>query len=178
MSSVQHVTEQECMDKLQWGIERVANASDEEMIYALDMFYKNAANQPIPSPPPQSPSTPPSPTPTNPRGNDVHIVGRLRDSIRMKTQCIASEDILEEDISLLHTSIDNDNQLLKHELNSIRDQLDLKRTEETKKYKIRSLLQKVVHSVGADADIEHLKEVDVQLTMLKDDIRRMKKIVG
>jgi hypothetical protein len=180
MSSIQQVTEQECMDKLHWDVDRVANASDEEMVYALNMFYKKAGKQSAavpPPPPPQSLSAPSSP-PTNTRKSDVHIVGRLRDSIRMKTLCISSDDILAEDIDLLRTSIDSDNQLLKQELNSIRDQLDLKRTEETKKYKIRSLLQKVVHSVGADADIAHLKEVDVQLTMIKENIKRMNNIIG
>ena len=169
MTTRQHLIEQDCMDKLRWTVDRVAAASDEEMIQALTMFDKQTLP---PRPDSPRPMTPPAKT------CSTHIVERLRESIRMKTSCITSDDLLMEDEDLLRSSIDTDKQTLKNELNVLRDQIDEKRIEETKKNKILNLLQAVVQSVGGVDDVLHLKEVVVQLAAIKATTKRLKKLIG
>ena len=106
------------------------------------------------------------------------MVELLRESIRMKTSCITSDDLLMEDENLLQSSIDTDKQTLKNELNALRDQIDEKRIEETKKTKILNLLQNVVESVGGVDDVQHLKEVLVKLASIKATIKRLQKLIG
>ena len=156
------------MDKLRWSVDRVADASDEEMIHALTMFDKQ-------SPEPVSARPPPSQATKTP---STHIVDRLRESIRMKMYCVDSEDLLPEDADLLGTSIESDKQTLKNELNILRDQIDMKRMEETKKMKILNLLQTVVQSVGGVQDVSHLKEVTSQLATIKSSIKQLKQLIG
>jgi hypothetical protein len=171
MTTRQHLIEQDCMDKLRWSVDRVASASDEEMIQALTTFDKQ-----LPPPPPQSDSPRPMSPPI--ATGITHIVERLRESIRMKTSCITSDDLLTEDEDLLRSSIDTDKQTLQNELDTLRDQIDEKRIEETKKTKILNLLQTVVQSVGGTDDVLHLKEVVVQLAAIKAAIKRLKKLIG
>lgn len=174
MTTRQHLIEQDCMDILGWGVDRVANSTDNEMLDALSKFKRIP-----PCVPPKIPSLQsvqgdnPTVLPTVAYKSDNSMIDRLRDSIRLKTLCISSDDLLVEDVTLLQTSIERDNHTLTNELNSIRDQLDKKRLTESKKYKIRNLLQKVVHSVGDASDVAHLKEVDVQLSTIKEDIKRL-----
>jgi hypothetical protein len=166
MTTRQHLIEQDCMDKLRWSVDRVADASDEEMIQALTMFDKQST-EPVSARPPCPTKTP-----------STHIVDRLRESIRMKMYCLDSEDLLPEDADLLGTSIESDKQTLKNELNILRDQIDMKRMEETKKMKILNLLQTVVQSVGGVQDVSHLKEVTSQLATIKSSIKQLKQLIG
>ena len=159
------------MDKLRWSVDRVADASDEEMIQALTMFDKQST-EPVSARPPPSQAICPTKTPS------THIVDRLRESIRMKMYCVDSEDLLPEDADLLGTSIESDKQTLKNKLNILRDQIDMKRMEETKKMKILNLLQTVVQSVGGVQDVSHLKEVTSQLATIKSSIKQLKQLIG
>jgi hypothetical protein len=170
MTTRQHLIEQDCMDRLHWTVDRVAAASDEEMIQALTMLDKQPTE---PAPPrPQSPVVCLKKTPS------THIVDRLRESIRMKMYCLTSDDLLQEDSDLLGTSIESDKQTLQNELNSLRDQIDVKRIEENKKMKIITLLQTVVQSVSGVDDVLHLKEATSQLAVIKSCIKQLKQLIG
>jgi len=178
MTTRQHLIEQDCMDKLGWAVDRVANSSDEEMISALFQFDRLSTSVIPIKPCPRTEKAPIVSSPMAVHSGDLSIIARIRDSIRLKTLCLSSDDLLIEDATFLQKSIVRDNQTLTDELNSIRDQLDKKRVTESKKFKIRNLLQKVVHSVGGAADMEHLKEVDLQIIVIKEDIKRLNEAIG
>jgi hypothetical protein len=186
MTTRQHLIEQDCMDRLGWSIEHVAGASDTEMLNALTLFESEPRvlfdAVPVPAPLPlisrEVSLPPPVPPPVSRSGDEGHLVVRLRESIRLKTVCITSNELLTEDIALLKRSIVKDNESLQEECEVVRDQLDRKQTEETKKHKIRSLLQKVVDSVGGVDDSAHLSEVVAQLLVLRQEIQNLKQIVG
>jgi hypothetical protein len=154
------------MDKLGWSIERVAHATDEEMIKGLSQFETKTVVEPENS------------LQSRPKTNEktVHVVDRLREAIYLKTTYISSEDLLQEDHILLKLSVDKDKQALAKALTSIRDQMNQKRTEETKKTKLRILLQKVVLSVGGVDDVTHLAEVDSQLLSLKTVLHGLQRL--
>ena len=166
MTTRQHLIEQDCMDKLHWNVERVALSSDDEMIQALAKF--ESLDTPA--------SSPERILPTKP--SEIHLVERLRDVITMKTVCIASNDLLDEDADFLRVSIDRDTQTLKSAMASLMDQVDCQRIQENKKCKIRTLLQTVVNSVGGTDDAIHLKEVDRQILVIKENIQEMRRIIG
>jgi hypothetical protein len=178
MTTRQHLIEQDCRDKLKWSVEQVARSSDDEMIQALSACESSytAQNRRV------SPQHNVVPTsimpPVQTKTCDVHLVERLRESINMKTVCIASDDLMEEDNKFLLASLDRDNKSLKTALDAIMDQIDVQRIQETKKCKIRSLLHHVVNSVGGMDDVVHLKEVDRQLVVIKENIQGLRNIVG
>jgi hypothetical protein len=104
---------------------------------------------------------------------DIPMVSRLRESIRLKRVCIASEDILSEDVVRLNTSIERDVRCLRDELAAVQDEIDVHTVEEAKKYKIQNVLRKVLQSVGGPDDILHMQEVERQLCCLQDRIQAL-----
>ena len=178
MTTRQHLIEQDCMDKLKWSVERVARSSDDEMIQALSLSESSNTTPTRRAPPPHTIVPIPTIVPVQTKRCEVHLVERLREAINMKTVCIASDDLLDEDTEFLRASLDRDNKSLKNALAALMNQIDCQRVQETKKCKIRTLLHHVVNSVGGVDDVAHLKEVDRQLVVIKENIQELRRIVG
>jgi hypothetical protein len=178
MTTRQHLIEQDCMDNLKWSVERVARSSDDEMIQALAHFESSNTAHNRRASTHQNVVPIPTMLPVLNKKCELHLVERLRDAINMKTVCIASNDLMDEDTACLRASLDRDNQSLENALSVLMDQMNCQRIQETKKCKIRTLLHHVVNSVGGVDDVAHLKEVDRQLVEIKENIQGLRKLVG
>ena len=192
MTTRQHLMEQDCMDQLGWGVHRVANATDEEMLFALKNWRKKSSREivvPVVLPkesvvekqicqegvsrrdPVVLPRQNMAEKPIHQK--EVYRVDKLRECIRLKVLCMTSEDLLEDDINLLKVSVRNDNLLLEQELNAIRDQIDVKRTEESKKVRVRDLMHKCTQSVGGKEDLLYLATIDGQLLCIQKEVETL-----
>ena len=103
---------------------------------------------------------------------------RLRESMGLKTVCLASGELLDEDRVVLQTSLDRDQTLLQAAVRELQDQIDRLRRHESKKGTLRQVLQSAVHSVGSMEDAVELTEVDRQLRVLLETIQGLTRLVG
>lgn len=177
MTTRQHLIEQDCMDRLGWSIDKVATSTDTDMIQALSRFEQNKRKEHqenIPNNEVHEKKV----TTEHRSPCETHIIAKLRDSIQLKSSCLSSTDILDEDKVLLHASISKDKQTLENELNVIRDRLDSKRIIESQKQRVRTILQKTVQSLGTPEDESHLQLVESCLRDIRDEIVNLKKILG
>lgn len=185
----QQMIEHDCMDKLHWSIQKVAASSERAMMEALSnaSFQRRMVTPIAPSSmfpftikPPDAPvihrpSTPILIQPHTEVPPTPHTVDTLRSSIRLKTQCMTSGDILDEDADRLRISIETSTRMLQSELSSLRAQVVQKQSEESKKQTVRHLLLSIVPSGD---DVAHLKALEEQISQIHTDIQHLSTSIG
>lgn len=173
MSTKQHLIEQECMDKLGWDISQVAQASDKEMIIALQNFKK-------PKPINTNNITPPVEKPfefsesiISHEKQDIgrHHIQLLKQQIDKKLKFIHSNDGSDDDIALFRTSIEKDKTVLGTITQSIQQDIMLKEELIRKKRSTKELLESFrVDGTLNNDDEQHILLIQGQLHTIQSEL--------
>jgi hypothetical protein len=189
MTTRQHLIEQDCMSKLNWSVERVAYAKEDEMIGALLQWENNRSIKTM-SPvsveqrgsitekeilPEHSITIPPIVTALSftaqreqsggtyvEQSVESHVltIQKLRTIKNMKEEYITLSDAIPEDRKLFLDSMQKDQQKLEQSITFVTATLEIARNDVQKKQQVRTLLRQVMNMNGGGGGNQDILHMD------------------